>query len=586
MSPSVSVRLLLTQSDERLVELARAGHERAFEALVLRYRRPLLGYCRRLLLPSERAEDALQQGLLQAWLALQGGTEVRDIKPWLYRIVHNAALNMLRRSGYDYAELSEALSGAGAPSEDLDRRIAVRETLAGLAALPEMQREALLRTAVDGSSYQQVAATMGVSEPAVRGLVHRARTTLRTATTALTPSPLLAWALSAGGGDAPLASRLVEAGAGGGSIGLAGILAKVGATAVTAGVLVSGIGTFHQHSYGSAARHRGAEGRHGPPRDGVSGAAATAQAGLELASSNAPGTAGPIGALSPARQPRPRHTGALTVDRVSGKASPPVRRQRALTPSAAVPQSSTPTVSAPQPSIPSAAAPPPSTPTVSVPRPSLPRTASQPTARQPVASQPANSAPLARDGSGGNNGNGQGGVRRESGGGNSGTGPDGTRRDGGAAHGNSGHRGDGTNRRSGSGNGGGHGNGGHDSAGSQTTKPSTTSTSTTGTPTTSTTSTPTTTTTTTNTSTTGAPATSTSPTGTPTTGTPTTSTPTTTSTTGAHGQEKAAPAPTASPGSGAPAHGRKPPPPHGSSSAGKRPAGPVRRGGAGGRSTR
>lgn len=68
MSPSVSVRLLLTQSDARLVELARAGHERAFEALVERYRRPLLGYCRRLLLPHERAEDALQQGLLQAWL--------------------------------------------------------------------------------------------------------------------------------------------------------------------------------------------------------------------------------------------------------------------------------------------------------------------------------------------------------------------------------------------------------------------------------------------------------------------------------------------------------------------------------------
>ena len=115
MSPSVSIRLLLTQGDERLVELAREGHERAFEALVQRYRRPLLGYCRRLLLRHERAEDALQQGLLQAWLALQDGCVVHDAKPWLYRIVHNCALNALRTSGYDYNTLSESLRGADAP---------------------------------------------------------------------------------------------------------------------------------------------------------------------------------------------------------------------------------------------------------------------------------------------------------------------------------------------------------------------------------------------------------------------------------------------------------------------------------------
>src|SRR5487761_1803543 len=119
MSPSVSIRLLLTQSDARLVALAGEGHERAFEALVQRYRRPLLLYCRRLLLPDERAEDALQQALMQAWLALRRGVEVSDVRSWLYRVVHNTALNMLRVSGYDYCTLSESLSGADAPQDDL-----------------------------------------------------------------------------------------------------------------------------------------------------------------------------------------------------------------------------------------------------------------------------------------------------------------------------------------------------------------------------------------------------------------------------------------------------------------------------------
>jgi RNA polymerase sigma factor (sigma-70 family) len=247
MSPSVSVRLLLTQSDARLVAFVHAGHERAFEALVQRYRRPLLGYCRRLLLSPERAEDALQQALMQAWLALRAGTEVGDVKSWLYRIVHNAALNALRVSGYDYCKLSESLSGADAPQEDLDRRIAVREALAGLAALPEMQREALLRTAVEGRTHQQVARDLGLSENALRGLVYRARSVLRATASALMPPPLVSWALSAGGRGAPLMERVAELGAGGGSAGVAGLLMKGGAVAVTASVLAGGIAAVHTH---------------------------------------------------------------------------------------------------------------------------------------------------------------------------------------------------------------------------------------------------------------------------------------------------------------------------------------------------
>jgi RNA polymerase sigma factor (sigma-70 family) len=248
MSPLVSARLLLTQSDARLAAFARAGHERAFEALVQRYRRPLLGYCRRLLLSQERAEDALQQALLQAWLALRAGTEVGEVKPWLYRIVHNAALNALRVSGYDYRQLNESLSGAGAPQEDLDRRIAVREALAGLAALPQMQREALLRTAVEGRTHQDVARDLGLSESALRGLVYRARATLRAAAGAIVPPPLVSWALeSSGSGGAPVVERLAELGASGGSAGVAGLLMKGGAVAVTASVLAGGITAVRAH---------------------------------------------------------------------------------------------------------------------------------------------------------------------------------------------------------------------------------------------------------------------------------------------------------------------------------------------------
>src|SRR5215207_5509791 len=115
---SASVKLLRTQTDERLVALASAGHERAFEAIVERYRRPLLRHGRKYL-PEARAEDALQQALVSAWSALARGDAVRELRPWLYRIVHNTALNALRSSGFDYEELHDVLTAGevGGPAE-------------------------------------------------------------------------------------------------------------------------------------------------------------------------------------------------------------------------------------------------------------------------------------------------------------------------------------------------------------------------------------------------------------------------------------------------------------------------------------
>src|SRR3954467_11621336 len=128
--PSPTIVLLRTQSDERLVALARAGHERAFEAIVERYRKPLLRACRRVL-PEARAEDAVQQALVAAWTALEGGHDVREPRAWLFRVAHNPALNQLRLSGYDHEELVEGLRGGAGPDEELERRIVVRATLAG-----------------------------------------------------------------------------------------------------------------------------------------------------------------------------------------------------------------------------------------------------------------------------------------------------------------------------------------------------------------------------------------------------------------------------------------------------------------------
>jgi RNA polymerase sigma factor (sigma-70 family) len=327
MSPFLSVRLLQTQSDERLLAAAGAGHERAFEALVQRYRKPLLRYCRRLLLPESRAEDALQQGLMQAWLALQHGTQVSDARAWLYRVVHNAAVDSLRTSGYDHEQLSEALRGADAPHSDLERRTAVRQALAGLATLPELQREALLRTAIDGYSHEEVADALGLSGGAVRGLVYRARATLRAAATAVTPAPLFVWAAGTGSAGAPLAQRLGETAAAGagaaGATGATGALIKGGAVFLTAGALVAGAVSVHQH-----------RGEPGGPRARGAQHSEESTVGGSSAASGARGPAAPEATVSAQRGGRPAGGARLTGGRqsvsIAGEARGAMQRPEAV----------------------------------------------------------------------------------------------------------------------------------------------------------------------------------------------------------------------------------------------------------------
>lgn len=190
--PLLSSALLRTQSDERLLALVGAGHERAFEAIVHRYRKPLERYCSRALSRSQ-GEDVVQQVLLKAWQALDNGAEVRSLRPWLFRIAQTTIIEAVKRSGFDYEELARSLGSLDGPEAEFEKRAVIRQTLKGLAALPAAQREALLRTAVHGESRAEIAAALGVSEGAVRQLLYRARSSLRSVVTAATPITFVTW---------------------------------------------------------------------------------------------------------------------------------------------------------------------------------------------------------------------------------------------------------------------------------------------------------------------------------------------------------------------------------------------------------
>ena len=228
--------LLRSQSDTRLVDLTRDGNERAFEAIVQRYRRALLRYCSRLL-TTARAEDAVQQTFLSAHRVIHAGDAELNLRPWLYRIAYNTSLNLLRQQGFDHDPVSEEIDGVETPPQAFERGERLREVVAAVQDLPERQRSAIVLQALEGCSYEEIARELGVSDGAVRQLLNRARSALRDAAGALTPPGLLTRVAASGAGESSVAERVAQVvtGAGGGAL-----VAKTGAALVVAGALAGG----------------------------------------------------------------------------------------------------------------------------------------------------------------------------------------------------------------------------------------------------------------------------------------------------------------------------------------------------------
>ncbi len=234
------------QPDARLVTLSREGHERAFEEIVRRYRPPLVRFAAAIV-PAHRAEDVVQEALAKAHSSLVATNGEIKLKPWLYTIVRNRALNDLRDEPA-HQSLQEDLDGVLQPPEVAVQRSELAGVLARVGRLPPAQREALVRRELEGRSHEEIASAIGVSPGAVRGLIFRARAALRDAAGALIPLPALRALLNGGpaGGEATgvaVGGAAAGLGAGGGG----GIAVKAGATLLIAGLAAGSGIALHEH---------------------------------------------------------------------------------------------------------------------------------------------------------------------------------------------------------------------------------------------------------------------------------------------------------------------------------------------------
>jgi len=163
----------------------------AQQAVVERYREPLLRYCTRFMGRSD-AEDIVQLAFERTLPVLRDPKRELLLKPWLYRVTHNLAINQM---SLKRAVPSDTLETNGdespAPEVELEQSARLTGLVKDIKKLPERQRAALLMRDFEGRSYEDVAEALDSNTTNARKLTQLARKRLRDGLGVLLPGPWL-----------------------------------------------------------------------------------------------------------------------------------------------------------------------------------------------------------------------------------------------------------------------------------------------------------------------------------------------------------------------------------------------------------
>jgi len=129
-------------------------------------------------------EDVVQDTLVRALAALHELEETPPLRPWLFRIAHNRALDLLRGRAVRRAEPLEAASEVADPAnpdpvETLMRQEAVKTAVSRFVELPTVQRSVVILKDVLDESLIEIAALLDLTVDAVKGHLARGRARLR-----------------------------------------------------------------------------------------------------------------------------------------------------------------------------------------------------------------------------------------------------------------------------------------------------------------------------------------------------------------------------------------------------------------------
>jgi RNA polymerase sigma-70 factor (ECF subfamily) len=180
-------------SDAEVMLRVREGDDAAFDYLVQKYRRPIIGFMYRMAHNPAIAEELAQEVFLRVYRSRANYEPSAKFSTWLYRIATNLGVNHARDTRHERAEntvnLDEPDTETGQTLDLADKTPTVeeeilrRERLAAIRqkieALPERQRMAVLMHKYQQMDYRQIAEVLKLSESATKSLLFRAYEALR-----------------------------------------------------------------------------------------------------------------------------------------------------------------------------------------------------------------------------------------------------------------------------------------------------------------------------------------------------------------------------------------------------------------------
>jgi RNA polymerase sigma-70 factor (ECF subfamily) len=175
------------EGERQLVEAARRGDHRAFEALVLKYQDRIYRVVQRMVGGSDAVDDLAQEVFIRAFRSIADFKGESSLYTWLYKIALNLCRNHYRTRGRRpvHEEIGEDGSATvleaegGSPEDEVFRREFWEQLRRGLDELPEEQREAVVFCDLEGMSYEEMAEVMGVPIGTVRSRIFRGRRALQ-----------------------------------------------------------------------------------------------------------------------------------------------------------------------------------------------------------------------------------------------------------------------------------------------------------------------------------------------------------------------------------------------------------------------
>ncbi len=170
--------LVRDNSDGRLARRASKGDRRAIATIFERYQHELYGFCLGLLGEPQDAQDALQNTMVKVLRALPGEEREISLRPWLYRIAHNEAIELRRSSHPTQALDGYLVDEQSSVIEQAEQREQLEWLLKDLAELPERQRTVLVMRELSGLDFAEIGAALDTSGAVVRQSLYEARRNL------------------------------------------------------------------------------------------------------------------------------------------------------------------------------------------------------------------------------------------------------------------------------------------------------------------------------------------------------------------------------------------------------------------------